>query len=60
MITKLKIAISASGLKQSHIAQKIGIDYSLLSRYVTGERECPDDIIKKISKVLKVPRWQLK
>ena len=60
MITKLKIAIDASGLKQKHIARKVGIDETLLSRFVQGDREAPDDVIKKIANVLKVPQCQLR
>ena len=59
-ITKLKIAIDASGLKQIFIAKKIGIDATLLSRYVRGDRELDDDTARKISKVLKVPQWQIR
>ena len=54
MITRLKIEIIDSGLKQKHIAKKIGIDHTLLSKYVTGERELPPNIAKKIAKLLQV------
>jgi transcriptional regulator with XRE-family HTH domain len=60
MITKLKLAISDSGLKQTFIARKIGIDPAVLSKYVTGTRETPVEVIKKISRVLKVPQWNLR
>jgi transcriptional regulator with XRE-family HTH domain len=52
MVTRLKVAIIASGLKQTHIARKIGVDYYTLSHYVRGERECPPDVLKAIAIVL--------
>ena len=60
MITKLKVAIDASGLKQKHIAKKAGIEPTLLSRYVTGDRELSDEAVRRIAKVLKVPQWHLR
>jgi len=60
MITKLKIAIDASGLKQKHIAKKAGIEATVLSRYVTGDREMDAAALKAIANVLKVPQWSLR
>lgn len=60
MITKLKMAISASGLKQIHIAKKIKVDHTLLSKWVTGEREIPYEMVKKIANVLKVRQGDIK
>jgi transcriptional regulator with XRE-family HTH domain len=55
VITRAKIAIDKSGLKQRHIAKQIGMDDSLMSHYVSGNRKLPIDVAKKIAKVLKVP-----
>ena len=60
MITKAKIAIDASGLKQRYIAEKLGIDAGLLSRYVTGEKPMPDTLAKRIANVLQVPVGQVR
>lgn len=54
MITKAKIAVDSKGLKQMYVARALGIDYTLLSKYLCGEREMPKDIIKKLAKILKV------
>lgn len=58
-MTKLKLAIMKSGYMQKYLAQRIDVDPSLLSRYVRGEREAPKDILKKLSKVLKVPQKEI-
>lgn len=55
MITRAKLAIDASGLKQVFIAKKLGLDYGLLSRYVSGERKMPENVAKMLSVFLKVP-----
>jgi|WetSurMetagenome_2_1015567.scaffolds.fasta_scaffold1325939_2 transcriptional regulator with XRE-family HTH domain len=60
MITRLKFAMDASGYKQDHIAKKIGIDYTLLSRYAHGARSVPPGVLRAIAKLLKVPVASLK
>jgi len=59
-ITRLKIAIGESGLTQIHIAKKIGVEHTLFSRYVTGDRAAPNDVIKAVAKVLRVPAANLR
>lgn len=54
MLTKLKMEIEKSGLKQSHIAHVLSIDSTLLSHFVRGERTPTEDVLKRISKLLKV------
>ena len=58
-MTRLKIAIDASGLKQRWLAKEIGIDPSLLSRYVGGYRPTPPGVVKALAKVLKVKQSDL-
>lgn len=55
MITKAKIAIDESGLKQIFIAKKLKMDNTELSRYVSGNRKMPYKIAKELSVFLKVP-----
>jgi transcriptional regulator with XRE-family HTH domain len=52
MITKLKLAIDRSGLKQAHIAGKLGVHYSLLSKYTTGARPVPEKLEQRIADLL--------
>jgi transcriptional regulator with XRE-family HTH domain len=59
-MTKLKKLILQSGIKQKHIAKLIRIDYSLLSRYVTGDREIPDATAWKLARVLGVEVSKIK
>lgn len=59
MITKAKIAIDASGLKQIHIAKQIGVEHTLLSMYLMGHRPMPMDVAKKLAIYLKVPIWNI-
>jgi transcriptional regulator with XRE-family HTH domain len=54
MITNLKIVIDRSGYKQKHLANAIGVDYTLFSKYVAGDRPLPNDAAKKLAKILKV------
>ena len=57
---KIKLAITNSGYRQNWVAEQIGIDPSLLSRYVSGERSTPEDVIKKVAKLLKTTPWSIK
>jgi hypothetical protein len=59
MITRAKIAIDQSGLKQIFIAKKLGLDNTLLSMYVTGSRKMPENVAKGLSRLLKVPIWNI-
>jgi transcriptional regulator with XRE-family HTH domain len=58
-MTKLKTAIVASGYKQAWIAAKIGIDQTLLSRYVNGYRDPPPAVLKDIAKLLGVSQQSI-
>jgi transcriptional regulator with XRE-family HTH domain len=58
-MTNLKKIIDASGLKQKWIAKRIGIDAATLSRYVSGERVAPVDVIKTVAKLLRVSQKEL-
>jgi transcriptional regulator with XRE-family HTH domain len=48
----LRDKIKSKGLKQKVIADKIGIKESILSRYLSGDRKMPEEIRKKIVKIL--------
>jgi transcriptional regulator with XRE-family HTH domain len=52
MITKLKIAIDSSGFKQQFIAARLGINATLLSHYVRGQRRTPKKVLQSIAKIL--------
>jgi len=52
MITKLKIAIDKSGLKQAHIAKTLGWKYRTLGAYVRGEIRIPTDKAVELAKIL--------
>lgn len=54
MITKLKIQIDKSGLKQKWIAQRLNMDPSLMCKYVTGDRVMPDSDLSRIAEILNV------
>ena len=49
---KLKKALIDSGLKQSWVAHKVGIDGAVLTKYITGERIAPKDKQEMIAKFL--------
>ena len=52
--TRLKKAIFESGLCQADIAAAIGVSESALSRYSTGRRDIPQEIVQRIAGVLGV------
>jgi ribosome-binding protein aMBF1 (putative translation factor) len=52
MITRLKVAIDKSGLKQNWIADRLDIDETMLSHYVRGERVPPKSILRALSILL--------
>jgi len=54
MITKAKLEIDKSGLKQSYIANILDLDETLFSRYLNGHREIPQAILKRLAKILGV------
>ncbi|MCP4492358.1 MAG: helix-turn-helix domain-containing protein [Gammaproteobacteria bacterium] len=58
-MTKLKKIIEASGYRQNWVARRIGIDASLLSRYVSGERVAPAAIVRRLAKLLRVSQKSL-
>jgi len=58
-MTRMKLAIEKSGLKQLHIAQKIGIDSTMLSHYVRGERPAPPEVLRAIAKLLKIRQVEI-
>jgi transcriptional regulator with XRE-family HTH domain len=55
MITKLKIVVDKSGLKQRHLANLVGVDESILSRMIRGVIPMPKDVRKGLAKALRVP-----
>lgn len=48
-----KTQIKKKGLKITFIADKIGISQPLLSMYLNGTRNMPNEINKKLKKLLK-------
>jgi plasmid maintenance system antidote protein VapI len=59
-MTKLKKLILQRGLKQNFIADKIGLECSVVSRFVTGKREISDEWASKIARVLGVEISKIK
>jgi transcriptional regulator with XRE-family HTH domain len=58
-MTQLKKIIKARGLKQVWLAERIAVDSSVLSRYISGERPTPPSVLKAIAKVLRVSQASL-
>ena len=44
--------IKEKGLKKSWVAEKLGISSTLLSFYLTGVRQIPEDRIKELKEIL--------
>ena len=55
-MTKLKKVIEARGIKQVWLAEQIGVDQSVISRYVSGQWNMPKEHIKELARVLGVAR----
>jgi len=49
---KFKKAINDKGLKTTFLADKIGVSQPLLSMYLSGKRNMPNDIEFKLAKEL--------
>ena len=59
MRNNLKECIKKSGLKQKHICKKLGIQECALSHVIKNRRKPNQDLIKSLSKILKVPVVEL-
>lgn len=54
MRDKLKLYLEENGIKQKHIAEKLGISTSLLCRYLKGTRNLSikkEEMLKEIIKI---------
>ena len=54
MKNNVKAYIKASGLKQIHICQKLNIQPAALSHVIMGRRKPSQELMKSLSKILKV------
>jgi transcriptional regulator with XRE-family HTH domain len=53
--TALDQTIRAQGRRQRWLAAQVGVSESHLSRIVSGEREAPESLARRLSEVLTVP-----
>ena len=58
-MNNIKEHIQASGLRQKFICEKLGITESQLSHVICGRRKPNQNLIKSLSKILKVSVTQL-
>lgn len=49
---KLKLALMEVGMSQCDLAEELGIDDTLLSKYIRGRRPIPHSVAQRISEVL--------
>ena len=55
----LKKLIKQAGVKQYEVAATLGIDESLLSKYIWGARKMPEDAINKLAELLEVNKSEI-
>ena len=55
MSNNIKKHIRLSGLKQKHICEQIGVKQSALSHVIQNRRKPSQELIKSLSRILKVP-----
>ena len=60
MISKLRLMIDKSGYKQKHFAALIGVDDSIMSKMISGDRPLTSKAIKILAKALKVKESEIK
>jgi len=58
-MTKLKKILTDRGIKQVWLADQLGVDPSVISRYVSGQWNMPDDHIKALAKTLHVSQKEI-
>jgi transcriptional regulator with XRE-family HTH domain len=52
----LKLQLEERDMKQSELAEKIGVQPPQISRIISGEREPTTDVLTKIAHALRIPR----
>ncbi len=59
MNIKLKIALLKKQVKQQELAKKLKISESLVSYYINGHKEVPEDIKGRIAQILQMKKVDL-